>query len=392
MITRVIAKNYRSLAHVVVDMGPLVILVGPNGAGKSNFIDALRFVRDALSSTVEMALKQRGGIDAVRRRSIGHPRNFGIALTLRLGETRTATYAFEIRAMTAGAFAVKRERCQILESGVIQHQYEIEEGVFTIEVPDVRAKISKDRLGLTVLSAAEEFRTVYDALTDMCFYALVPEHIRALQEPDPGHVLNPDGSNAVAVLRNLQRHHERDYKRICRLLSKVVPGTQSVEPVSMGSKETLKFRQDVGAKQPWRFEALNMSDGTLRVLGVLLALYQQPAPTLVAIEEPESTIHPAAVGVLVDIFKATANAPSPRTQIVVATHSPDILDDKEIGGAHIRAVALNNGETTISGLDRVSREAIHQQLYSAGELMRMGELRPDREINEALGHQLDLFN
>ncbi len=387
MITRVIAKNYRSLANVVVNMEPLVILVGPNGAGKSNFIDALRFVTDALSTTVATALKQRGGIDAVRRHSIGHPRNFGLRLTLRLDEARTATYAFEIRAMAEGAFAVKRERCRIYREGIIKHQYEIEEGEFRIQVAGMRTQIAKDRLGLTILSAAEEFRPVYDALTDMRFYALVPEHIRDLQEPDPGRLLKPDGSNAAAVLRTLQNDRPEIHERICRLLSKVVPGTKRVEPISVGSKDTLQFRQDVGDRRPWKFSALSMSDGTLRALGVLLALYQQPPPTMVAIEEPESTIHPAAVEVLVDIFKAS----SKRTQLLIATHSPDILDDKKITDREIRAVELKDGKTLISPLDQTSREAIRQRLYSPGELMRIGELRPDREA-DGKGHQLGLFS
>jgi predicted ATPase len=216
---------------------------------------------------------------------------------------------------------------------------------------------------------------------------LVPEHIRELQEPDPGRALKPDGSNAAAVLRNLQRERPTDYERICRLLSKVVPGMRKVEPVSLGPKETIQFQQEIDEQRTWNFPALNMSDGTLRALGVLLALYQQPPPTLVAIEEPESTIHPAAVEVLVDIFKAMSS----QAQLLIATHSPDILDDKGIGDDQIRAVELRQGRTIISTLDSTSREAIRQRLYSAGELMRIGELHPDREASEALARQLDLF-
>jgi predicted ATPase len=131
-----------------------------------------------------------------------------------------------------------------------------------------------------------------------------------------------------------------------------------------------------------------MSDGTLLVLGVLLALYQHPSPTLVAIEEPESTIHPAAVEVLVDIFKATSS----RFQLVIATHSPDILDDKDISDTQIRAVELKNGKTIVNSLDHTSREAIRRRLYSAGELMRIGELRPDREVSDSQQRQLELFD
>ncbi len=62
MITRVRVKNFRSLADVDVTLGPLTVLVGRNGAGKSAFIDALRFVRDALRSNVEEAVRQARGL------------------------------------------------------------------------------------------------------------------------------------------------------------------------------------------------------------------------------------------------------------------------------------------------------------------------------------------
>jgi len=61
-----------------------------------------------------------------------------------------------------------------------------------------------------------------------------------------------------------------------------------VEYKSLGRKETLQFKQDVGLKNLWTFEALNMSDGTLRVLGILLAVYQPQTPSLIAIVEFES--------------------------------------------------------------------------------------------------------
>ena len=77
-ITRVVLKNYKSIAACDVRLQPLTFLVGRNGAGKSNFLDALRFVADALNSSLGHAIRDRGGINDVRRRSRGHPNHFGI--------------------------------------------------------------------------------------------------------------------------------------------------------------------------------------------------------------------------------------------------------------------------------------------------------------------------
>lgn len=96
-LTRVRVKNYKSIGACDVDLGALSFLVGPNGAGKSNFLDALRFVADSLSTTVDHALRDRGGINEVRRRSGGHPNHFGLRVDFRLRTGASGHYAYHKR-------------------------------------------------------------------------------------------------------------------------------------------------------------------------------------------------------------------------------------------------------------------------------------------------------
>src|SRR5271157_2849936 len=70
-LTHVKLRNYKSISQCSVQLGPLSFLVGPNGAGKSNFLDALRLVAQSLDTSLENALRERGGIGEVRRRSAG---------------------------------------------------------------------------------------------------------------------------------------------------------------------------------------------------------------------------------------------------------------------------------------------------------------------------------
>ena len=77
-ITRVRLRHYRSIAACDVDLGPIALLVGANGSGKSSFLDSLRLVSDSLQTTLDHALRDRGGIAEVRRRATGHPTHFGI--------------------------------------------------------------------------------------------------------------------------------------------------------------------------------------------------------------------------------------------------------------------------------------------------------------------------
>jgi predicted ATPase len=77
-LRKVVLQNFMSIARCSLTLGSLNFLVGQNGAGKSNFLDALRFIADSLNTSLEHALRDRGGIGEVRRRSAGHPTNFGV--------------------------------------------------------------------------------------------------------------------------------------------------------------------------------------------------------------------------------------------------------------------------------------------------------------------------
>ena len=112
-ITRVILKNYKSIAACDVQLGPLTFLVGRNGAGKSNFLDALRFVSDALNTSLDHAIRDRGSIKDVCRRSCGHPNYFSIRLEFALPEGFTGHYAFQIGKRSPGGYEVRTEECRI---------------------------------------------------------------------------------------------------------------------------------------------------------------------------------------------------------------------------------------------------------------------------------------
>lgn len=385
-VERVRLKNYRSIGKCDVSLGPLTFLVGPNGAGKSNFLDALRFVADSLNRTLEHAIRDRGGIDGVRRRSSGHPRNFGARLDFR-SERCSGSYAFEIAAGPEGSWRVKREECFVSQAGA---EFEVEDGEvkrFTSTLGPAPAAAS-DRLYLTNASGYAPFRACYDLLSRMGFYNLNPGALRAVQPPDPAHVLARDGANAASILARLETKPESK-KTLVEFLEKISPGILDVSRKVEGRSETVEFRQRVqGAKDPWHFVAQDMSDGTLRALGVLLALFQTGngiAMPLVGIEEPETALHPAAAGVLLDALRDASR----RIQVLATSHSADLLDDKSVEGESVLAVVSEDNETLIGPLDVSGRESLRQRLYTVGEMLRMDQLRPDPDI--ARPKQLELF-
>lgn len=115
-----------------------------------------------------------------------------------------------------------------------------------------------------------------------------------------------------------------------------------------------------------------MSDGTLRALAMLLAVYQEPLPSLLMIEEPEASMHPGSLGAIGDIIRAAAL----RTQVVATTHSPELLDAKWVEDRHLRIVYWHAGSTHVGPVESVSRQALREHLFGAGELLRANALEP----------------
>lgn len=372
-------RNYKSIGQCDVALHPLTVLVGRNGAGKSNFLDALRFVTDSLQASLDHALKSRGGIGEVRRRSTGHPRNFSIRLQLDLPGMQTAYYGFEIAALTRGGFAVKQESVRILKpNGEVAAEYRVEDGSVARSVPSQMPPAVSDRLYLVSAAGLPEFRTLYDVLVSMGFYSLNPEEMKKPQSPDAGELLHRDGGNIASVVARIGAEQPELKDRIKAYLTTIISGIVDVDRVTLGPLETLEFQQRVsGSPHPWKFYASSMSDGTLRAIGALVAVAQlsdrKKPVALVGIEEPETALHPAAAGALVDSLREAAA----HTQVVVTTHSPDFLEQANLDSDGILVVQVNEGDTSIGPIDAASSQAIKDHLYSVGEMLRMDQLDAD---------------
>jgi predicted ATPase len=394
-LSRVVLKNYKSIATCSVRLGPLNFLVGPNGAGKSNFLDALRFVAESLNISLDHALRERGGIAEIQRRSSADSGYFGMRLEFTLSNGDSGHYAFRIGALPTGGSEVQQEECRVdgpdLGNGRF---YQVERGRVVQSQPSLVPAAAPNRLFLVAASTLLEFHPLYDALSHMGFYHFDPDEIRNFQAPDTGEVLLRDGRNLASVFNALGRDSPDTRNRVVEFLSKVVPEIKDVTVKRVGNRETLEFQQRAsGNGGTWTFLAENMSDGTLRTLGVLMALLQSTdggarQVPLVGIEEPEMAVHPGAAGVLRDALRTAAQM----TQVIVTSHSPDLLDDKDVRDDWVLGVVSEDGETQIGPLKEADRSVLRDRLFTAGELLKLGQLTPDLEaIRQTPPKQLELF-
>ena len=389
-ITRVVLKNYKSIAACDVSLGPLTFLVGPNGSGKSNFVDALRFVSDALSTSLDHAIRARGGINEVLHRSGNRARDFGIRLEFRLGEHASGHYAFLIGAANGDACEVEDEECVIdgpidgleqlsptLDPPAERRSLRVHDGLVVVD-GQVVAPAPRDRLFLPI-APRPEFWHLDRLLKTMSFYSFQPDRMRIQVGSGADASLMPDGLNAAGILKRVTRDDPDISERIDAYLALLVPGLRGVSLRSEGEEEIIEFHQDAPeAKKVRRFPASSMSDGTLRALGILLALFQTQSnehvltPPLVGIEEPETGLHPAGVGVVFDALREA----STWRQVLVTSHSSDLLDHKEVASDSILAVVADTGGTNIGPIEEIGQSVIHDRLFTVGDLLRIDQLRP----------------
>ncbi len=386
-------KRFRSLPAEVVEFDNPTFLVGQNGSGKSNFADAFAFIAEAMASPLQAVLARRGGFSAVGNRSSarGRPSNLGLAVLMQNldDDTTEARYAFELSPLKTYGFEVVREQCIVdrVDGSRSWFDRRATSAGWRSNVSSLVPVMEPNALALPLVGGDTRFQSVLRFLSDMQICQIEPAALRDPQNPDEGIRLHPDGSNAASVLREIERAAPEDWKRILELLESIVPRTVDVQPKKHGIKLTLEFAQDWGLKERVKFEAFNMSDGTLRVLGLLAAVYQRPRPSLLVIEEPEATIHPGALGSVLDVLHHARRF----MQVVVTTHSPDILDAKWIEDRHLRTVNWQKGKTRIGGVSPEVRRALGEHLMGAGELLRANALT-SAELFVHDPRQLTLFS
>lgn len=373
IIKRLRVKNFKSLRDVDVTLGSLNVLVGRNGAGKSNLIDALRFVRDALIYNLDEAVSARNGIDSIRHHGASSAGEIEIEIQIDLEAGHwSGAYGFCLRTLSDGMFTIVWEIATLSRDGTTMrvHVSERFNGVSMSEFEICTPPSGTDlgALGLGNLQMDEWFTPMSDFLKDMGFYHPNPGGLREPQKPTVFYPLRESSNNLASVLRHLERDPaaKRMISEALTALTEDVVDFR-VEAVGGYLVTYLHHHRVDGHNQP--FELDSESDGTLRLLGILTALYQQPTLPLLAIEEPELNIHPGALEALCELLKEAGL----RQQVLLTTHSPDLIET--FPAEAFLVVDRSGSESCIGPLMDKQTEAIHDRLFTAGELQRMEGLK-----------------
>ena len=389
MLKRIKISGYKSLTEIEVKLQPLSVLFGPNGAGKSNFLDALQLLsKIATSRTLKDAFEPpyRGkplesfsfGLGGIKGLLMAERSSFSVEVDVELSDAIVEGVNRQIRemkrstpdedALTVDEAALKklptiRERnlryrieVEILpKSGILRVANEYLAALGKNGEPTGKRQPFLSKVGkkLHLRMEGQSHPTYYDCYLDhsilslpnypphyphlvamrkelgswFFFYFEPRERMRAANPVKEVRHIGLMGEELASFLNTLQTFEPRRFKAVEKALHTIMPNVEGIEVgVNDLGEVELKLREN-GVPMPARI----LSEGTLRILGLLALAGAREQPSLIGFEEPENGIHPRRIQLVAELLKTRALLGG--TQYIVTTHSPllpDLIPDQSL--------------------------------------------------------------
>jgi len=336
--TQVALENWRNFARVDVPLQRRVFLEGANASGKSNFIDVFRFLQDIASvgGGFQQAVNKRGGVSSIR--CLAARRFSDIVVKVRIGsDSAPPSWEYELR---FNQNAASRQP-------IIKEEKVTKEGENILVRPNEEDELDPKRLTQTYLEQVyvnQPFRDIADFFASVRYLHIVPQLIR---EPDRsvGRKNDPFGGDFLEQMASTSEHTRvARLKRIREALQVALPQLQELD-LWRDNRGTPHLR---GKYEHWRPQGAwqteeHFSDGTLRLLGLLWAALDGTGPLL--LEEPELSLHPEVVRFIPQMFARIQRRTA--RQIIISTHSTDLLRDEGIGLDEVLILEPGSEGTTV---------------------------------------------
>ena len=358
------AERYRSLRHATVELGAFTLFIGANASGKSTILDALRFLGEAVRErNFKGPTFSRGGMINLAWKG-SHASDVQLAVVVARGESR---FEWRVRLMRKNHdFEVEEETVRETRQGaaptLLLESRRGEGSWWSAEKGQIPLKQGPMSCALAAAAADASFRArdVAEFIEGWGFFDPNPFLLRKDWHNFESSGLDHFGRNLAETLYRL----DADTRGRIREATQALIGLpKDIEPMLDDDQDRFYFRQQEPGLY-YRVHQMGVSSGTLRILALMTALYAGAEAKVIGIEEPENYIHPGALSSLVGCLVSA----SEKTQLVVTTHSPLVLD--ALGDPSVvRVVARDeNLGTTVEAADAASvRRALDASGFGLGE-------------------------
>lgn len=336
--------NWRNFQNVEAKLGNRVFLIGPNASGKSNLLDAFRFLRDIASTGggLQKSIADRGGLTKIRCLAArSHPDvEIEVHLADRPGDDALWKYKIGIKQNPRGDRKpyLTYERVWTRDSLILDRPDE----------DDNRDGLRLTQTHLEQINANAQFRGISEYLKQIMYLHLVPQLVRHPKEfSGPGVPGDPFGRSFLErISQTPERTRKSWLRKIEAALKEVVPQLSELTHIidtQEGGVPHLEAVYEHWRPHGARQREADFSDGTLRLIGLLWSLLESDA--LLLLEEPELSLHAGIVTQLAPLIYRMQR--KRQRQVIISTHSADMLMDQGIGGEETLLLTPRPEGTTV---------------------------------------------
>ena len=314
-------KNWRNFKRAEIDIGRRLFIVGPNASGKSNLLDALRFLHDVADRGLRHAVQSRGGMARVRCLSARN-NNYGrVALKAVITENTHTKWTYELQLKGTVHPTVAVEKVTKNDERILERP----------EPTDKKDLKLLTQTALEHVSSNQNFRPIAESFSRVRYMHLVPQIIRHYELGQEDNK-DPYGSGfLVDIAQTNESTRTRRLEKITEALRFTTPRIVDLSFARDGTgKPHLQARYDHWRPDPALQDERDLSDGTLRLIGMLWLLQEAThSNRVVLLEEPELSLHASIIRQLPAIlYRMTRGRGS---QVILSTHSTEMLKDPGLG-------------------------------------------------------------
>lgn len=345
MLSKLKVQRYKSLFDTEVDLEPLTVFIGPNGSGKSNICEALAVLSDFLQRLIDT--QSSAEVIPFFAHSLKTVSKNQQSLESKFWHGKPDSLLFEVSTLNSAEDITHEHHYQFLSLSVYLDYHQ--RRVFIKKIHNHKGSLDKftNELRSFLVANAYPSSPVANALRKVSIYDFAPVALSGKSALTSS--MDKTGEGITYALVDILHANRKNFDELEERLMRLVPNIQRIV-LPRGENQTFSLEL-IDRYSEHHIPASDISDGTLRILAFLTALYQENTPSIICFEEIENGVHPWLLHKMIELLKiiSTEGITGKPVQVLITTHSPILLNYVE--PHQVRAVELDNeGKTQVHSL------------------------------------------
>ncbi len=384
-LKKIKVSNFKNFDELEIEFDKFNVIIGSNAAGKSNFTQIFNFLKDIHEHGLDNAILIQGGVVHTRNIMLGNTKDLSIEISglfsesmsmIRLAhfDIENINYKFSLTFNSRNGYKISTDRIIVTmiandkhekhtgtieitnNSGKLKFKTDFPEKIMKILPKRIMAYVKFYRLESKELLLESEFMqrilgVGWSYFTDrISIYDFEPKLPKKAIPIRSDYALEADGSNIALVLQNIFRS-KNNKKKFLNFIKELLPSINSIGIQKLANKSLFFKIEEIYFKKHYLPSSL-LSDGTINITSLIVALYFISYSRFIVIEEPERNIHPSLLSNLVDMMKDVATT----KQIVITTHNPELV--RHAGLENLFVISRTN-----DGFSKINKPATQDRIH-----------------------------